>query len=88
MLKTGTGGIAIVKTPSDPFQFLLVNGSFIAIFLLLLIKDIRERPYLLLIAVPFIFTGYTAAAIAAVPLIYFIAKKEGSPPVFLRCSGF
>ena len=44
MLKTSTGGIGIVKTPSDPIQFLLVNGWFIAIFLLFLIKDIQERP--------------------------------------------
>lgn len=87
MLKTSAGGIAIVKTPSDPFQFLLVNGWFIVIFLLLLIKDIRERPYLLLIAVPFILAGYTAAAIAAIPLIYFIAKKEHSLPDILAIFG-
>jgi len=87
MLKTSTGGITIVKTPSDPFQFLLVNGWFIAIFLLLLIKDIRERPYLLLVTVPFILAGYTAAAIAAVPLIYFIAKKKYSLPDILAILG-
>lgn len=87
MLKTSTGGIALVHTPSDPIQFLLVNGWFIAIFLLLLIKDIRERPYLLLIAVPFILTGYTAAAIAAVPLIYFVAKKDHSLPEILAILG-
>jgi YYY domain-containing protein len=87
MLKTSAGGIAIVKTPSDPFQFLLVNGWFIVIFLLLLIKDIRERPYLVLIAVPFILAGYTAAAIAAIPLIYFIAKKEHSLPDILAIFG-
>ena len=87
MLKTSTGGIAIVKTPSDPFQFLLVNGWFIAIFLLLLIRDIRERPYLLLVALPFILAGYIAAAIAAIPLIYFLAKKEHSLPDILAILG-
>ncbi|MFY9981829.1 MAG: DUF2298 domain-containing protein [Methanoregula sp.] len=87
MLKTSTGGIGIVKTPSDPIQFLLVNGWFIAIFLLFLIKDIQERPYLLLIAVPFVLAGYTAAAIAAVPLIYFLAKKERSIPDLLAIFG-
>ena len=87
MLQTSTGGIAIVKAPSDPFQFLLVNGGFIAIFLLLLIKDIRQRPYLLLIAVPFILAGYTAAAIAAIPLIYFLAKKERNLPDILAILG-
>ena len=87
VLKTSTGGIGIVKTPSDPFQFLLVNGWFIAIFLLFLIKDIRERPYLVVIAVPFILTGYFAAAIAAIPLIYFIAKKERNIPDILAIFG-
>lgn len=88
MLKANsTGGIAIVKTPSDPFQFLLVNGWFIAIFLLLLIKDIRGRPYLLLVAVPFVLAGYIAAAIAAIPLIYILAKKERSLPDILAILG-
>ncbi|MDD1702967.1 MAG: DUF2298 domain-containing protein [Methanoregula sp.] len=87
MLKTSTGGISIVKTPSDPIQFLLVNGWFIAIFLLLLIKDIRERPYLLLVAVPFVLAGYAAAAIAAIPLIYFIAKKAQTIPEILAILG-
>jgi len=87
MLKTSTGGIGLVNTPSDPFQFLLVNGWFIAIFLLLLLKDIRERPYLLFIAVPFILAGYTAAAIAAIPLVYFVAKKEHNLPEILAILG-
>ncbi|HVP96659.1 DUF2298 domain-containing protein [Methanoregula sp.] len=87
MLTTSTGGIAIVRTASDPFQFLLVNGWFIAIFLLFLVKEIRERPYLLLIAVPFVLAGYTAAAIAAIPLIYFLAKRERSIPDFLAIFG-
>ena len=87
MLKTNTGGFALVRTPSDPFQFLLVNGWFIAIFLLFLVKEIRDRPYLLLVAVPFILAGYTAAAIAVIPLIYLIAKKERNIPDLLAIFG-
>ena len=87
MLKTSTGGIGIVKIPSDPIQFLLVNGWFIAIFLLLLIRDIRERPYLLLVALPFVLAGYVAAGIAAIPLIYFLAKKEHPLPDLLAILG-
>ncbi|ABS55209.1 conserved hypothetical protein [Methanoregula boonei 6A8] len=87
MLKTNTGGFALVRTPSDPFQFLLVNGWFIAIFLLFLVKEIRDRPYLLLVAAPFILAGYTAAAIAVIPLIYLIAKKERSIPDLLAIFG-
>ena len=73
-LKTSTGGLSIVQIPSNPFEFLLVNGWFIVLFYVFLIRDIAKRPYLLLVALPFIIMGYSAAAIAAVPVIYFIAR--------------
>ena len=75
-LKTNTGGISIVHTPSNPFEFLLVNGLFIAIFIAFLWRDIVKRPYLLLLVIPFVLTGYVAAAIAAIPLIYFTAREH------------
>jgi YYY domain-containing protein len=86
-LQTHTGGVAIVHTPSDPVQFLLVNGWFIAIFFALLFKDMRERPYLLLVAVPFVAAGYVAAAIAVIPLVYFIARKHWDLPAILAIFG-
>jgi YYY domain-containing protein len=73
-LQTNTGGVSIVQTPSNPFEFLLVNGWFIALFFVFLIRDIANRPYLLLIALPFILIGYTAAAIAVIPATYLIAR--------------
>ena len=79
-LQTHTGGISFVHTPSDPVEFLLVNGWFIGIFIVLLIRDIAKRPYLLIAALPFALAGYTAAAIAVIPVMYFVAgnirKKE------------
>jgi YYY domain-containing protein len=75
-LKTNTGGISIVHTPSNPLEFLLVNGLFIAIFFAFLWRDMVKRPYLLLVAIPFVLTGYVAAAIAVIPLIYFIARER------------
>jgi YYY domain-containing protein len=87
VLDTNTGNISIVHTPSDPFQFFLANGIFIVIFLALLTREIKERPYLLLVAIPFILTGYLAAAIAVVPLVYFIAKKQRDIPELLAISG-
>lgn len=87
MLKANTGSIAIVHAPSDPFQFLLVNGTFLAIFVLLLLRGIAKRPYLLLVAVPFVLAGYTAAAIAVIPLVYFIAKKHRDIPDILAIIG-
>lgn len=86
-LKTTTGGISIVHTPSDPFEFLLVNGLFIAIFFAFLWRDMVKRPYLLLAVIPFILTGYVAAAIAAIPLIYFIARKHHDPSDILAGTG-
>ena len=75
-LKTNTGGISIVHIPSDPLEFLLVNGLFIAIFFAVLWRDMVKRPYLLLVVIPFVLTGYVSAAIAVIPLIYFIARKH------------
>jgi len=69
-LQTHTGGIGIVHAPSDPVEFLLVNGLFIAIIILFLRKDITRRPYLLLIVIPFVLTGYIAGAIAVIPAAY------------------
>ncbi|HWS22637.1 MAG TPA: DUF2298 domain-containing protein [Methanoregula sp.] len=86
-LKTTTGGISIVHTPSNPFEFLLVNGLFIAIFFAFLWRDIVRRPYLLLAVIPFVLTGYLAAAIAVVPLIYFLAREHHDLPDILASIG-
>jgi YYY domain-containing protein len=75
-LVTNTGGISIVHTPSEPLQFLLVNGLFIAIFISVLSRQILKQPGYLLAMLPFALAGYYAAAIVAVPLIYFITKDE------------
>jgi YYY domain-containing protein len=75
-LKTNTGGISIVHAPSNPLEFLLVNGLFIAVFFAFLWRDMVKRPYLLLAVIPFIMIGYVAAAIAVIPLIYFIAREH------------
>ena len=86
-LKTNTGGISIVHSPSNPFEFLLVNGLFIAIFLVFLWREIARRPYLLLILIPFLLTGYIAAAIACIPLVYFIGRKNHSTEDMLASFG-
>ena len=73
---SGIGGIGIVPAPSDPVEFLLVHGFFLAILVASSAPDIRRRPYLLAAAVPFLLAGYTAAAIAVVPLAYLIARRR------------
>ena len=86
-LQTNTGTIALVSVPSDPLQFLFVNGIFIAIFFALLVPEIRMRPWLLLAALPFAIAGYVAAAIAIIPLVYFAAKRDRSPAEILAVFG-
>ncbi len=86
-LKTHTGAIALVRAPSDPLEFLWVNGIFIAIFFALLVPDIRKKPWLLLACLPFALAGYVAAAIAVIPLVYFIAKARRDFPDILAAFG-
>ena len=90
-LQTHTGGLSLVQTPSNPFEFLLVNGWFIALFFVFLLKDIAKRPYLLLVAIPFALMGDIAAAIAVIPAIYVIVrlaqKKEIDSPALLAILG-
>lgn len=87
MLETqGISGVGLVTTPSDPVEYMLVFGFFIVIFLLDCLKDLWHRPYLLLVAVPFLLAGYTAAALAMVPLVCILSRKRIStcelPAVF------
>ncbi len=74
----GIGGIGFVTAPSAPVEFLLIHGFFLAVLIAACAPDIRRRPYLLLAAVPFVFIGYPAAAIAAVPLIYLVVRRRFS----------
>ncbi|RPI40240.1 MAG: hypothetical protein EHM53_02810, partial [Methanoregulaceae archaeon] len=86
-LVTNTGGISLVLTPTEPLQFLLVNGFFIAIFIAVLSKEMQNHPWYLLAALPFAVAGYYAAAIATIPLIYFLLKNEKTLPDLLAIPG-
>jgi YYY domain-containing protein len=86
-LQTHTGAIALVRSPSDPVEFLWVNGIFIAIFFAMHVPEIRKRPLILLAAVPFILAGYVAAAIAVVPIVYFMVKTDRDFPDILAAMG-
>jgi YYY domain-containing protein len=86
-LVTNTGGISLVLIPTEPLQFLLVNGFFIAVFIAVLSKEMQKQPWYLLLVLPFAFLGYYAAAIAIIPLIYFIIKNEKTLPDLLAIFG-
>jgi YYY domain-containing protein len=86
-LKTHTGAIALVRTPSAPLEFLWVNGIFIAIFIALLVPEIRKKPWLLLVCLPFALAGFVAAAIAVIPFVYLIAKADRDLPDIIGAFG-
>jgi YYY domain-containing protein len=86
-LKTHTGAIDLVRIPSDPLQFLWVNGIFIAIFIALLVPEIRKKPWLLLVCLPFVLAGYVAAAIAVIPFVYLLAKADRDIPDVIAAFG-
>lgn len=83
----GIEGVALVTAPSDPVQFLLVHGFFLAVFYLCTAGDLARRPYLAIAAAPLLFAGYTAAAIAALPLTCFALRKRRSIPAYLAILG-
>ncbi len=78
MKAQGIGGIAVVPLPSSITEFMLVNGWFILILAVSLLPILRRSPWLLLIAVPFLVTGYVAAAIPAVLLCGLLVRREGA----------
>jgi YYY domain-containing protein len=75
----GIEGIGIVASPSPVPGFLAVYGFFIAIFWAFCLSDLKKRPWLLVVAVPFIAAGYWAAAVAAVPLACLLARRRFAP---------
>lgn len=87
-LRASTGGPAIVTLPTEPAQFFLVSGFFIAGTCLFLYRDVIRRPYLVLVALPFVLIGYPAAACAAVPLAYLLARRQHEPAHILGILGF
>jgi YYY domain-containing protein len=77
---SGIDGIGLVTAPTNPVQFLLVHGFFLAIAYLACITELRRRPYLVAAALPFLLAGYAAAAIAVVPLVCLavrLADRDG-----------
>lgn len=87
MRTAGIQGIGIVQAPTGPFEFLLVNGFFIAFILIYLAREIRSRPYLLLIPLPIAFAGYPAAAIALLPFIFLLVKRSKTSADILALAG-
>lgn len=77
MQAQGVEGIGIVHTPSSVFQFLLVNGWFILIIAISLFSVLRRNLWVFLVVIPFLVTGYNAAAIPAFLLIALSLRRDG-----------
>jgi YYY domain-containing protein len=83
----GIKGVGLVPLPSDPIQFLLVHGFFLAILAVVCRKDILARPYLLLLATPFVLFGLYGATLAVIPLVYLLARRRFMPAELLTIAG-
>jgi YYY domain-containing protein len=83
----GIEGIGFVHTPTGPIPFLLVYGIFLLIFYAECLKDLRKRPYLLLILVPFILTGFTGAGLVLLPAVCLLLRRTLLPEEVLSAAG-
>ncbi|MDD3621459.1 MAG: DUF2298 domain-containing protein, partial [Methanofollis sp.] len=83
----GFGGFGMVTAPSDPIEFLLFHGFFLALIYAFTIRDLRERPYLLVVPVVLALAGYPAAAIAALPLAVLLTRRYLVPSDVLVAVG-
>ncbi len=83
----GIQGAGLVHTPTSPADFLLVHGFFLLLMLLYVCRDIWKRPLLLIIPLVIGLAGYSAAALAAIPLVYLLARKNRTPADVLAILG-
>ena len=84
----GAQGIGFVYTKTTLHEFLLVFGWFLLFFVCTLFSEVKKRPYLLLISVPFIITGYLVMGLIATLLCYLVARHEGVSDFLLGCGLF
>jgi YYY domain-containing protein len=87
MATTGYLGIFTVTSPSDPWEFLLVHGFFLAIFIASGARPLARRPYLLLPAVLVAALGYPSAGLALAAGTALIARWEKRPEILIALVG-
>ncbi|MBN2733323.1 MAG: hypothetical protein JXQ82_00485 [Methanomicrobiaceae archaeon] len=83
----GIEGIAIVNSPTEPFAFILVYGFFLLVLYLECIKDIIQKPYLIIFGIPFILLGYFGAGLCIIPISALISRKKLLPQDILASLG-
>jgi len=87
MTTQGIMGVGLVHTPTSPADFLLVHGFFLLVMVLSVAGEVRKRPWLLVLPVLVAIFGYPAAAIAVLPLVYFLVGKWEDPVHILAVVG-
>jgi YYY domain-containing protein len=91
MAGSGILGVFPVPTPSDPVQFLLVHGFFLAVILLVGARGARTHPVSILPAIAggvlLGLAGYAAAGIAAFVLLLLFTRKDRDYPLWLAAAG-
>jgi len=91
MAGSGIQGVFPVPTPSDPVQFLLVNGFFLAVIAVYAARGLRAHPHIaipaagggILLAV----AGFPAAGIVAAILLLLPARRDRDYPWWLAAAG-
>ena len=87
MDSAGIEGLGIVNTPTDILPFLLVWGAFIVILYAETARDIWKDTRVLILAVPFLILGYLSAAVAVIPALALIKRKNRSPADLFAIAG-
>ena len=87
MATTGFLGIFPVTSPSDPVEFLLVHGFFLAVFIGYGASRLARRPWLLLPAVLIAVAGYPAAALAVAAGAALVARWQRDPEILIALAG-
>jgi YYY domain-containing protein len=81
----GAQGIGIVHTKTLLPEFFLAFGWFVFLLVCTLYSDIKKQPKLLVIAIPFVITGYPLIGLIFVLLAYLIARHEGVSDFLFAC---
>ncbi|MBP2133018.1 YYY domain-containing protein [Methanomicrobium sp. W14] len=87
MNASGIEGVGIVGSPTEPVAFLLVYGFFLAVLYLECLKDLREKPHILALFIPFLLLGYIGAGLCAVLAAALISRKNKSAQDIIAAIG-
>lgn len=85
---TGVSGLGFVHSPTQAVPFLLAAGFFVLFYTVYGLDRMKERPWLIVCVIPFLFGGYPAVGLALLPLIFLVERRDWSIPSLLAIAGF